>query len=101
MGTPMAPNHGDLLVDNFKKNSLCHFFFFLKKNWVITFGMSWFYERYFLHIFSSYEYLYKIFSVNKESLDHIFIFTQNFSKRNKIKPKIKFEIQLTKFTFLM
>ena len=81
MGTPMALNYGNLFMGNYKQNILRDYF---QKT-----GLSplvW---------FCFIDDIFFIWTGNKDSLDHLICFTQNYSKSKNMKSKIKFKIYLS------
>ena len=81
MKTPMAPNYANLFMDNFEQN----IFHDMSQKTGLS-PLVWF--RFIDDIFF-------IWTSNKDTLDHFNSFTQNYSKSNSRKSKIKFEIHLS------
>ena len=81
MGTTMAPNYANSIMDNFEQNLLHDYFQKEELSPLVKF--------YFV------EDLFSIWTGNKDSLDHFISFTQNYSKSKNMKSEIKFEIHLS------
>ena len=82
MGTPMAPNSGSILMDTFKRKLLSEYFIQTSLSPLVWFR---FIDDIFFLLTSSY----------KQSLHELIQFVQHVSEKAKLKPKIKFDVNIS------